>query len=603
MQDLVRKQKTGLVIKNLVVTPGSAPNDGTVTVKCRCTVFTCNDGAKIDSVHLDLRHTGLFVQVPLKPIAGRHLTPSMEGEYQGWFRIPRYMDSGKYRLLFLAMDSVGQVGRAIAKLEVNFEPGKDQALIESPEFRKSLATIGNGRFVAQNRIAALDKGRDALEKRLEMIQGAKKQINVQTYTFGNSGAGGKIVDALLKKAGEGVEVNIILNSDTQLPASPIGTLKLKLGSLLSQWVQSESTHTDDSSSLLAIFDLLKVSKAGRLNLAMFTRDTVSGTEPITKGGEKLSDHWLDRMLKDVIPESDRGFLSSDIFPTFAGPGGLPALPLLNYAIHEKILVVDGRFAMVGGRNLEDVYFSRWEDLDLYLEGPVVNEIQRGFLKTFNDITQNQEKVNKPQRLFNRKKIEGGADALFVQSRPWNREYHTLNALVHSIVSAKMRIYICSQYLVLPDSLLLDALLDAAGRGVDIRIMTNSYKTCKEVNFSTGYFISVNHMEPLLDAGIQIFERNGRKEEFALQPYFHVKEFLFDGQLAAGGSLNLSLRSSYIESENLLFVFDPQYCKQRENAFVDRCEKTATKVTPETLKEAKILYKNRIELSRTVELLY
>ena len=55
-------------------------------------------------------------------------------------------------------------------------------------------------------------------------------------------------------------------------------------------------------------------------------------------------------------------------------------------LHEKLLVTDGTFGMVGGRNWGDDYFEpdAWRDSDIYLEGPIVAETQRLFLERWDE---------------------------------------------------------------------------------------------------------------------------------------------------------------------------------------------------------------------------
>ncbi|MFU8804515.1 MAG: phospholipase D-like domain-containing protein, partial [Bradymonadaceae bacterium] len=53
----------------------------------------------------------------------------------------------------------------------------------------------------------------------------------------------------------------------------------------------------------------------------------------------------------------------------------------NNRLHEKILIADGKEAVIGGRNIGDAYFlpGRWRDADVYVDGPGVAGIQRKFL--------------------------------------------------------------------------------------------------------------------------------------------------------------------------------------------------------------------------------
>jgi len=339
---------------------------------------------------------------------------------------------------------------------------------------------------------------------------------------------------------------------------------------------------------------------------MFSADNVRQERLRDVNNTNSIAHWLKRIRRKrrAADNHDTSPELPDWLSQFKGPGGLPALPLLDFGSHEKILVVDGKEAILGGRNLEDKYFTHWIDLDLLLEGPVVNQIQQGYLRSYEAFSGDGNSHLLPrQRLYNGVPQADGIPALFVQGFPWEKEYRTLLCLVAAIQACSESFYASSQYLVLPDSLLLDALLDAAGRGVDIRILMNSFQTSREATFSSAYFASANYIEPLLTAGIKVYEINGTDEEDRPQPYYHVKEFLFDGNLAAIGSFNLSLRSCYVESEDLIFIHDKDFCSQREEVFLKRIHTQASELTPGQLKEIRTRHRRKIELSQHIDLLF
>ena len=63
--------------------------------------------------------------------------------------------------------------------------------------------------------------------------------------------------------------------------------------------------------------------------------------------------------------------------------------------HRKILIVDGKVAIIGGINISNVYSGRlsgrkkvkgeplpWRDTDIQIEGPAVTEVQKLFLDTW-----------------------------------------------------------------------------------------------------------------------------------------------------------------------------------------------------------------------------
>ncbi len=591
-----------LTIKNTAVQPESAPNDGSASVRLEAGVFTPHDAARIESVEVDLSSLGGPNSHPLAPDPARVLPVTADGVYQATATVPLLADTGAYELPVVARDSAGDVGRGRLALRVAYQRPGYEGKVSTPANRNTLARLGGRPIVGGNHVEVLMDGEAAMQRRLELIERAERQINLMTYTFADEGLSGRVAQALLDKARRGVEVNLMLNGDTQLPLSPMGTLRLKFHRLLldlqalgQKW-ESRKQRGEEISDWLKELRSLGQGQRG-INLLLFSGQMLRDGGVIPARPNTTA-HWLQRLQR-----AKRGVDEGDRLTAFRGPGGLPAWPLLDYASHEKIMVVDGQWAIVGGRNLDDRYFQRWLDEDLFLEGPVVAQVQHGFLRCFAELAAMNEDVRSPTMLFGQNQPAGSVDAQFVQSRPWLGEYHMLHSLLTAIQMARRNLYISSQYVILPDSLLRDTLLDAAARGVDVRILTNSLTTGQEIGFATGFYISLNYLADLLAAGVRLYEVNGNPEPGAPQPYLHVKEFLIDGELAAIGSANLSIRSCYIESENLVNVFDPALASAQEQRFLQRLAAEATEITPAYLQQLQEQHKNKMEIARMVELLY
>jgi len=591
-----------VVIKNISISPNQIPNDGTARAIVRCMVFTKTDHASISSVWMDMLHTDLYRTYPLHPNRNQWIPQTSEGEYLGSFTVPWLMDTGQYLLIICAKNSNNEIGRAVAAFEIYYQ--KTNVLcIQQPLFKSYLEMITQNQFITGNAIELLEKGSDALETRLKLINEAKKQINIQTYMLGQTGAGRKILDALFHKCDQGVEINLILNADTQIPSSPISTVRLKLNQLIGDLVKEDETGLVEwFSHEFLDKSWLKAANRGGMNVLMINGDQLKGSKPVYDSGVKKTDHWLEKIIKDGLPKITEKTLPKDWKSFFQGPGGLPSLPLLDYAVHEKIMIVDGKIAIVGGRNLEDHYFSAWHDLECLITGPSVNVIQEGFIKTFQSISQKNNSPTPKPLYFTGKNVLTDPSVLFVQSRPWKREYYTLKAIVACIQATTSHCYIRTQYIVLPNSLLKEALLDAAQRGIDIRILINSFQTSQHLNFGVGYFVTLNYLKSLIDAGIRIYEQKGDPVKKG-KDYHHTKEFLFDQQLFATGSFNVTIRSSYIESENLIFTLSKDLCKHREAVFLSDIQSQTTEITQQYLAYLRKQHRSKMDLSQLVDILF
>jgi len=590
-----------IIIKNICITPNQIPNNGSARVNLRCMVFTDTDHASITSVWVDMMHTELYQTYNLQPDTNQLIQKTHEGEYFVSFHIPWLMDTGKYLLIVRAKNDKNENGRAVGEFEIYYRR-PDQINITSPIFQNRLKHLTQAQFVDNNTCRLLENGEDALNTRLELISQAKRQINIQTYMLGQTGAGRKILNELFKKNAEGIEVNLILNADTQI-SSPISTIQLKLNQLIGDLVKEDETGLVEWFSH-EVLDMswIKTADKGGMNVLMLNGDLLKGPKPSHESGMKKTDFWLEKMIKDGLPKITEKGLPKDWKSFFRGPGGLPSMPLLDYAVHEKLMIVDGKKAIVGGRNLESQYFEEWHDLECFITGPVVNEIQKGFFKTFQSVAPKSGAVQ-PQRIFSHQHDSNdNHSVLFVQSRPWQRGYYTLKAIAASIQAATTHCFIRTQYIVLPDCFLKEVLINEAQRGLDIRIIINSFQTSQRLNFGVGYFVTLNYLKSLIDAGIRIYEQKGLSESNG-KDYHHTKEFLFDQQLMALGSFNVTVRSSYIESENLVFTKDNRMCSHRRSCFLEDIQHHTTEISSQYLTYLHNKYRSKMDLAQLVDILF
>ncbi len=600
-------------IKGIRVRPERVPNNGKGRVQLEATVFSPENNARIDKVLVDLSSLGGNPDEPMRFVRTEGIAGSREGVYKLSFQVPVLADPGRHAVPILAVDSEGRWGRIVATLHVCYRRPAYRGSILSPSSQKFLLERSRAGPAPGNRIQALSCGRTAMDVRMELVQSARQQINLQVYTMAMEGRCGEFLEAVLGKAAQGVEVNLLINLNAQLAVSPFTLLRVGLRRVgrelqamsgrVEEILEERQGFGEILRDLQSIFD--RVTKGnGRVNAILVGEDAILGRNQQGRQSGQRSRKWLERI------ERDHARLSrSEAAPSAKARIGvrrymdLPSFPGLSYAVHEKLLVVDGARAVVGGRNLEDRYFSNWIDLDLLIDGPVVRDVQEGFFRSWDLFARNLDEKASPSRVFADSPADGDRQARFVQSRPWLGEYHAMETLVTAVQMARKRVLISSQYIVLPESLLLEALTEAAARGVDVRILTNSYLTGQEVGFSAGHSITLRYCRPLLDAGVRIYEMKGPEDEKATRPYLHAKEFYVDGQWAAVGSFNLSMRSCYIESENLVLVEDPDFAHGQEEAFLARVRNDATEMTTESLEAQRERFRAMMAVTDYLDLFF
>lgn len=225
---------------------------------------------------------------------------------------------------------------------------------------------------------------------------------------------------------------------------------------------------------------------------------------------------------------------------------------MNFRNHRKLLIVDGKIGFFGGINIGDDYLGRypdigyWRDTNVKVEGPVVSLAQIDFAKDWKFSQKEPIELD-----FSRPEIKGKSDVLLLNSGP--AEERPMNLLHHIefINSAQKRIWIANPYIVPPQGI-LDALLIAAIRGVDVRIMIPARSDNKFVALAMEVYV-----ERLVKAGIRVYKY--------CKGMLHQKVILLDDHLALIGSSNIDFRSMYINFENSIVTDDPEFIKNMDLA--------------------------------------
>lgn len=238
--------------------------------------------------------------------------------------------------------------------------------------------------------------------------------------------------------------------------------------------------------------------------------------------------------------------------------------LINNRDHRKLLIVDGRTAFIGGINISSVYSSgsvsrrkeksvkdpvKWRDTDLQIEGAVVGELQKLFMQTW-------EKQRGPplaaKTYFPELKAQGKDIVRAIGSTPDDPYSLMYLTLISAIGNAEKQVYLTHAYFV-PDTQLLQALTDAAGRGVDVKLILPGNSDSDLV-----YHAGCSHYSTLLQAGVKIYERRGAM--------LHAKTALIDGVWSTVGSSNLDWRSFLDNDEINAVIIGREFAQQMQAMF-------------------------------------
>ena len=226
----------------------------------------------------------------------------------------------------------------------------------------------------------------------------------------------------------------------------------------------------------------------------------------------------------------------------------PVVPLvslvMNHRDHRKIVVIDGNVAYTGGVNLADEYinaehrFGYWKDAAIRLEGAAVWNFTVMFLNCWNAFRplETDYAPYAPTRL---PKQQDGIVQPYSDS-PLDEEPLAETVYLNILSQAKRYVYIYTPYLAVGEEM-LDALKNAAKRGVDVRLVLPGIPDKKLVfRLSRSYYV------PLIRAGVRIYEYT--------PGFLHAKCYVSDDRVAVVGSINMDYRSLFLHFEcgTLLF---------------------------------------------------
>lgn len=234
--------------------------------------------------------------------------------------------------------------------------------------------------------------------------------------------------------------------------------------------------------------------------------------------------------------------------------------------HRKIIIIDGEIGYTGSQNMVDPqYFKqdagvgKWIDLMARVQGPVVETLAGTFasdwyLDADSDSFKFNEHATERQLRelgdIHSNPICGEAAIQMVPSGPGFTQEAVHSLLLTVIYSARRELILTTPYFI-PDESLLIALKAASLRGVHVRLIIPKQNDSRLVQYA-----SRAKFEDLAHTGVEILLFTGG--------LLHAKTVTVDGDLALFGSVNLDMRSFWINFEATLVL----YCSKSTQAIRD-----------------------------------
>jgi cardiolipin synthase A/B len=258
-----------------------------------------------------------------------------------------------------------------------------------------------------------------------------------------------------------------------------------------------------------------------------------------------------------------GFANLVVSPLFKRFG--PRLKVLEYPVynagwrffdlrrygrdHRKILVVDDRVGFVGGYNVGAAYATEWRDTHVRITGPGVWDLSRAFADFWN---------------LNRRPRHGIRPLLLETAADWEpriRVHRNVPRLwmfpirsmyMEAISRASHHIWMTHAYFI-PDTDFVDAIEQAARRGVDVRILLPATS-----NHVVADWLSRGYYGEMLAAGVRIFRFQGAM--------VHAKTSTIDGRWSTVGTANIDRLSMTGNYEINVELIDASFAAEMERIY-------------------------------------
>ncbi len=290
---------------------------------------------------------------------------------------------------------------------------------------------------------------------------------------------------------------------------------------------------------------------------------------------------------------------------------------LNHRMHNKAIIADNRFAVVGGRNIGNEYFGlnpkhNFTDFDVVAFGPVAKKVSAAFDLYWNNqwaypgeaLLQNyknqellpdlleeldEELVKNEHLLVEFDELAKDQAALLVQLEK-NKKSGTAKViydepligeeippaqLIESLGElardAQHELLISTPYFI-PDEDFFAEIPEMISRGMRVVILTNSLGSTNHPIVHSGY---KKHRKKVIEMGVKLFELRhdaSARGKFDTPPVkskafgLHAKYIIIDRRFTFVGSLNLDPRSIYINTEVGVIIDSPTLAEAAAKEF-------------------------------------
>ncbi|CAH1531086.1 Cardiolipin synthetase [Vibrio owensii] len=397
----------------------------------------------------------------------------------------------------------------------------------------------------------LNQGNDALLGRIALIESAEKSLDLQYYIYRSDETSQLITWRLYEAAKRGVRVRLLL--DDMQKRNDAGMAELNAHPNIEIRLFNPHQYRDARVFALA-------SDFERLNRRMHNKALIADSVSAIVGGRNIGNEYFSFESNvefgdfDVMLFGEVVTQTADQFDLYWN--SIYAVPM-EWIVPEADKVADRAIqAQVRTLELEEKFSTgpyNFKELDLY------EELQQGNLKLY--WGKGEVWFDLPDKIATQK----------------SQLIANLGELLENVDSSFVLI---SPYFV-PTESGTKALTDAAKRGIDITIVTNSLAS-NDVLAVHGWY--AKYREDLVKAGIKLWEVKASakiKSKWSLtgssRASLHAKLMMIDENKLFVGSMNWDPRSAELNTEMAVVIEQPEYVQKQQSVLPEQLKENAYQV--------------------------
>jgi putative cardiolipin synthase len=396
----------------------------------------------------------------------------------------------------------------------------------------------------QSGVVLINKGEDALFKRLALIASAQKTLDIQSYMVDDDNTGKLVLESILEAADRGVRVRVLIDDLNIRGRDHIWALLNAHANIEMRIFNPFATH--DESIATRIADA--VSRLGHFNKRMHNKSMIVDNRVAIAGGRNMGDVYFDASsdfnfhdLDVLLAGPVAGKLSQSFDKYWNAPEAFPLTLLLPPRDSEKEVAI-----------MRATLKQHWQD-ELHRRTsvqivPMASQLGQGSLQLiWADV---ELAADSPTKIDTPKQD--------VESKP-------AAALDDIAATAQKEFIIVSPYFV-PGQQGEEGIRNIIKRGAKVKVLTNSLASTDAAAPHIGYRA---YRQQLVQDGVSLYEmkpvsgQRHRSHRFSSssRSSLHAKIYIVDRRDLMIGSFNLDPRSVNLNTEMVLTIHSPQLAEQ------------------------------------------